>query len=87
MHRYNNSNNFINYSEHTDHSNNFQNLRQNYFLEYTENVKQNTETCLVLFSTQWKIYFRIFKATLSPTDNATTRQIFSLTEKVRFLLY
>jgi hypothetical protein len=40
MHRYNNSNNFINYSEHTDHSNNFQNLRQNYFLEYTENFKQ-----------------------------------------------
>ncbi len=77
----------------TDHSNNFQNLRDDVLIFWNTQkilnklILVNTEMFLALFSKQWKIYFQIFKATLSPTDNATSRQIFSLTEKVRFLLY
>ena len=58
MHRYNNSNNFINYSEHTDHSNNFKYLRDDVliFRNTQKNLNKlilvNTETFLVLFSKQ-----------------------------------
>jgi hypothetical protein len=58
MHRYNNLNNFINYQEPTDHSNNFQNLRDDVLIfRNTQKILNkliivNTETFLVLFPKQ-----------------------------------